>query len=72
MKNVLMGIQIVLSILLIISIIPQETKNAIPSQYGGEGNKEYFKPKGKDAFLARMTKISAVLFFINAIAMLLI
>ena len=32
MKNVLMGIQIVLSILLIISIIPQETKNAIPSQ----------------------------------------
>ena len=72
MKNVLMGIQIVLSILLIISIIPQETKNAIPSQYVGEGNREYFKPKGKDAFLARMTKISAVLFFINAIAMLLI
>lgn len=71
-SNILMGIQVVVSIVLILSIMPQDTKNAVPSQFGGEGNQSYFKPKGKDAFLARVTKIAAVLFFINAIAMLLV
>ena len=71
-SNIQMGIQIVLAIILILSIMPQDTKNAVPSQYGGEGNQSYFKPKGKEAFLARVTKISAVLFFINAIIMLLV
>ena len=72
MRNVLMGLQILLSIALIFSIMPQDTKNAVPSQFGGEGNQEYFKPKGKDAFLARTTKIAAVLFFVNALVLLLI
>ena len=71
-SNIQMGIQIVLAITLILSIMPQDTKSAVPSQYGGEGNQSYFKPKGKEAFLARVTKISAVLFFINAIVMLLV
>ena len=71
-SNIQMGIQIVLAIILILSIMPQDTKNAVPSQYGGEGNQSYFKPKGKEAFLSRVTKISAVLFFINAIIMLLV
>ena len=52
--------------------MPQDTKSAVPSQYGGEGNQSYFKPKGKEAFLGRVTKISAILFFLNAIAMLLL
>jgi preprotein translocase subunit SecG len=67
-----MGIQIVLAIVLILSIMPQDTKSAVPSQYGGEGNQSYFKPKGKEAFLGKLTKIAAILFFLNAIAMLLI
>ena len=71
-SNIQMGIQIVLAIVLILSIMPQDTKSAVPSQYGGEGNQSYFKPKGKEAFLARVTKISAILFFINAIIMLLV
>mgnify|MGYP003307708416 CR=1 FL=1 len=71
-SNIQMGIQIVLAIVLILSIMPQDTKSAVPSQYGGEGNQSYFKPKGKEAFLARVTKISAILFFINAIVMLLV
>ena len=71
-SNIQMGIQIVLAIILILSIMPQDTKSAVPSQYGGEGNQSYFKPKGKEAFLARVTKISAILFFINAIVMLLV
>ena len=64
-SNILMGVQVVLAIVLILSIMPQDTKSAVPSQYGGEGNQSYFKPKGKEAFLGRVTKIAAVLFFIN-------
>ena len=71
-RMILMVLQVVLSIVLIASIMPQDTKSAVPSQYGGEGNQSYFKPKGKEAFLGRVTKISAILFFLNAIAMLLI
>ena len=71
-SNILMGVQVVLAIVLILSIMPQDTKSAVPSQYGGEGNQSYFKPKGKEAFLGRVTKIAAVLFFINVIAMLLV
>ncbi|MGL5328041.1 MAG: preprotein translocase subunit SecG [Peptostreptococcaceae bacterium] len=71
-KTVLMGVQVVLCIVLIGSIMPQDTKSAVPSQFGGEGNQSYFKPKGKEAFLGRITKIAAVLFFLNALAMLLV
>lgn len=69
---ILMGIQVLLSIVLIVSIMPQDSKSAVPSQFGGEGNQTYFKPKGKEAFLSRLTKITSILFFINAIAMLLL
>lgn len=72
MANVLMGLQIVLSIILVIAILPQDTKSAVPTEFGGEGTQTYFKPKGKEAFLGRVTKITAVLFFLNAIALLLV
>ncbi|WP_170139213.1 preprotein translocase subunit SecG [Romboutsia lituseburensis] len=72
MTTILMGVQVVLAVVLVGSIMPQDTKSAVPSQFGGEGNQSYFKPKGKEAFLGRVTKISAVLFFLNALAMLLI
>ncbi|MGL5312267.1 MAG: preprotein translocase subunit SecG [Peptostreptococcaceae bacterium] len=71
-RMILMGVQVVLAVVLIASIMPQDTKSAVPSQYGGEGNQSYFKPKGKEAFLGKVTKIAAVIFFLNAIAMLLI
>lgn len=71
-KMILMVVQVILAIALIGSIMPQDTKSAVPSQFGGEGNQSYFKPKGKEAFLGRITKISAVLFFVNAIIMLLL
>ncbi|GAA0706001.1 preprotein translocase subunit SecG [Paraclostridium ghonii] len=72
MFNVLMGVQIVISIILVISILPQDTKSAVPTEFGGEGTQSYFKPKGKQAFLGRVTKISGVLFFLNAMALLLV
>lgn len=62
MANVLMGLQIVISIILVVSILPQDSKSAVPTEFGGEGTQSYFKPKGKEAFLGRVTKISAVLF----------
>lgn len=70
--NVLMGLQVVLGIILILAIMPQDSKNAVPTQFGGEGSQSYFKPKGKEAFLSRVTKISAVLFFLNALALAVI
>ncbi len=42
------------------------------TQFGGEGSQSYFKPKGKEAFLGRVTKIAAVLFFLNALALAVI
>lgn len=72
MANVLMGLQVVLAIVLIGSILPQDSKSAVPTQFGGEGTQAYFKPKGKEAFLGKVTKIASVLFFLNAIALLLV
>ena len=74
LNNVLMGIQLVLSFLLMLSIMPQEGKGNFTSDFSGseEGSQAYFKPKGKQAFLLRTTKIVSVLFFINAIALLVV
>ena len=69
--NVLMVIQVVLGIVFILAIMPQDSKSAVPSQFGGEGSQSYFKPKGNEAFLGRVTKISAVLFFLNALALVI-
>lgn len=62
-SNILMGVQVVLAIVLILSIMPQDTKSAVPSQYGGEGNQSYFKPKGKEAFLGRVTKMASIILY---------
>lgn len=72
MSKILMGVQMLLAIVLVVSIMPQDTKGAAPSQFGGESTQTYFKPKGKQAFLSRITKITSVLFFINALALLLV
>lgn len=72
MTTVLMAIQAILSLVIIVSVMGQDTKSAVPSEFGGEGSQSYFKPKGKQAFLGRVTKIASILFFINAILMLLI
>ena len=36
--NVLMGLQVVLGIILILAIMPQDSKSAVPTQFGGEGS----------------------------------
>ena len=74
LNNVLMGIQLVLAICLMAVIMPQEGKGNFSSDFSGaeEGSQAYFKPKGKQAFLLKATKIIAVLFFVIALALLIV
>lgn len=72
-NNVLMGIQLVLAIFLMLVIMPQEGKGNFSSEYTGDDESQaYFKPRGKQAFLLKSTKIVSVLFFINALALLIV
>lgn len=72
MGNFLMGLQMLISTVLIIAVMMQDSKGAVKTDFGSEGNQAYFKPKGKEAFLSKVITILGVLFFINAIAMLLV
>ena len=74
LNNVLMGVQVVLAISLMLVIMPQEGKGNFNSEFSGadEGSQAYFKPKGKQAFLLKSTKVIAALFFINALALLVV
>ena len=68
--NILMAIQIFLSIVMIIVVLPQQSKQNQPQVFIEDSSSQaYFKPKGKEAFLNKMTKI---LFFINAIALVMV
>ena len=73
LNNVLMGIQLVLAIFLMLVIMPQEGKGKFVSDGGSESESQaYFKPKGKQAFLLKSTKIVSTLFFINALALVVV
>lgn len=69
-SNILMGVQVVLAIVLILSIMPQDTKSAVPSQYGGEGNQSYIQTKRKRSFLRKSNKnsCSIILYKCNSYA----
>lgn len=71
--NILMAIQVALSIIMIIVVLPQESKQTQTQVFIEDSSSQvYFKPKGKEAFLNKMTKIVSVLFFINAIALVIV
>lgn len=76
LSNILMGVQVVLSVLLILVIMPQEGKGNFSSDFSGVGDdsesQAYFKPKGKQAFLLKTTKIFSILFFLNALALIVV
>lgn len=70
MSNILMSTQLILSILLIIVVLPQESKQTQTQVFIEDSDSQaYFKPKGKEAFLNKTTKFLSILFFINAIAL---
>lgn len=73
MGNILMAVQVVLSIIMIIVVLPQQSKQNQPQVFLEENSTQaYFKPKGKEAFLNKITKIVSILFFINAIALVMV
>lgn len=69
-SNILMLTQLVLSLFLIVVVLPQESKQTQTQVFLEDSDSQaYFKPKGKEAFLKKTTRIIAILFFINAIAL---
>lgn len=71
-KNVLMVTMIILSIAMIIVVLPQESKQNQPQIFVEDNQQAYFKPKGKEAFLNKLTRIVSILFFINALALVVV
>lgn len=73
MSNILMATQLALSIMLIIVVLPQESKQSHTQVFIEDSDSQsYFKPKGKEAFLNKVTKYLSILFFINAIALVVV
>lgn len=69
-QNIFMAIQIFIAFILIIVVLPQESKNnALKIEDTGTSQK-YFKPKGKEAFLNKITIIFGSLLIVNSLLLL--
>ena len=66
MKNLLTIIQIIISVLLIISIILQNRGQGLSSTFGG-GGESYRSKRGMEKFLLYLTVILVILFTITLI-----
>lgn len=71
MQNVLIWLQIIICLILIISVLLQDSKNSPQMSYGNN-NQTYFKPRGKEAFLNNLTKISGISLFVVSVVSLII
>ena len=73
LTKVLFGIEIVLGLIVIVSVLTQKSKaDALSGLIQGSKNETFFsKNKGrtKDALLAKVTMISMLLFAINTVAL---
>lgn len=73
LTKVLFGIEIVLGLIVIVSVLIQKSKaDALSGLVQGSKNETFFsKNKGrtKDALLAKVTMISMLLFAINTVAL---
>ena len=73
LTKVLFGIEIVLGLIVIVSVLMQKSKaDALSGLVQGSKNETFFsknKGKTKDALLAKITMISMLLFAINTIAL---
>lgn len=73
LTKVLFGIEIVLGLIVIVSVLMQKSKaDALSGLVQGSKNETFFsKNKGrtKDALLAKITMISMLLFAINTVAL---
>ena len=67
MKNILYIVQIVISILLIISVLLQQRGGGLGSAFGGETS-VYRTKRGAEQFIFRSTIILVILFLASALA----
>jgi preprotein translocase subunit SecG len=68
-KKILLIVQIVLSVMLIISILLQVRGSGLGSIFGNVGGEFYRSKRGVEKFLYRATIILAVLFVSSSIAL---
>jgi len=71
MKNLVIAIQIIVSILLILSILLQSKGTGLGAAWGGSGE-TFDTRRGTDKLLFNITIILAVLFLLTSVANLLI
>lgn len=71
MQTFLTWAQLITCVILILSVMFQDSKNA-PQMYGGNNNQNYFKPRGKEAILNNLTKMSGIALFSISIISLII
>ena len=71
MQNILSWIQIVTCVVLILSVLFQDTKTNNQPLYGG-ANQKYFKPKGKEAILNNLIKLCGFILFVASIISLVL
>lgn len=76
MKNVLFGLQAVLGLIVVVSILLQKSKaDALSGLVQGSNNDTFFaknKGKTKESFLVKITVVSMLLFALNTIALNLV
>jgi len=73
MPIALMIIQIIISIVLILTVILQHRKSSRASGiFGGGTTADYSGKKGKEAFLMKLTTVVAVLFMLSSLLLSLI
>lgn len=70
--NLLPGVQLVLSVLLIGAILLQQRGAGLGGAFGDQGQDSFYKRRGGELFLFRATIVIAVLFALSALAALII
>lgn len=71
MRNILAIIQIVISVLLVVSILLQQRGTGLSATFGGDGN-VYRTKRGLEKLIFWVTIVLAVLFFATAIATIIL
>lgn len=67
MQNILYIIQIIISVLLVVTILMQQKGSGLGSAFGGD-SAVYRTKRGAEKFIFRLTIILAILFLLSAIA----
>lgn len=68
-KQILLILQLVLSILLIASVLLQASGSGLGNMFGGSGGEFYRSKRGVEKFLYRATIVVAVFFVANCMAL---